>query len=137
MGFTSGPVNPHGVTAITGGRRCALALWFTTEKHHKDMVRNYNAYLKSSVSISYNRCLCFKISLLFIQNELNDTVVMSIRLFQEREEAEALWAADGHSVVKEEKDDGESPSNSARRGRSQVREKSKDRERVTGRRDEL
>ncbi|KAI7806897.1 prolyl 3-hydroxylase 3 [Triplophysa rosa] len=92
VGFTSGPVNPHGVTAITAGRRCALALWFTTKKHHRDM---------------------------------------------EREEAEALWAADGHSVVKEEKDDGKSPSNSARRGRSQVREKSKDRERVTGRRDEL
>uniref|UniRef100_A0A8C1LVE1 procollagen-proline 3-dioxygenase n=1 Tax=Cyprinus carpio TaxID=7962 RepID=A0A8C1LVE1_CYPCA len=32
VGFTSGPVNPHGVTAVTAGRRCALALWFTTEK---------------------------------------------------------------------------------------------------------
>ncbi|XP_062847929.1 prolyl 3-hydroxylase 3 [Trichomycterus rosablanca] len=38
-GFTSGPVNPHGVTAVTVGRRCALALWFTTEKHHRDMER--------------------------------------------------------------------------------------------------
>ncbi|KTG36062.1 hypothetical protein cypCar_00023156, partial [Cyprinus carpio] len=58
VGFTSGPVNPHGVTAVTAGRRCALALWFTTEKQHRDM---------------------------------------------EREEAEELWAADGKSVVKEEK----------------------------------
>uniref|UniRef100_A0A8C1FAV6 procollagen-proline 3-dioxygenase n=1 Tax=Cyprinus carpio carpio TaxID=630221 RepID=A0A8C1FAV6_CYPCA len=41
VGFTSGPVNPHGVTAVTAGRRCALALWFTTEKQHRDMVRNY------------------------------------------------------------------------------------------------
>ncbi|XP_056331943.1 prolyl 3-hydroxylase 1 [Danio aesculapii] len=92
VGFTSGPVNPHGVTAVTKGRRCALALWFTTEKHHKDM---------------------------------------------EREEAEDLWAADGQSVVKDEKADGESAVKSARSGRSQGKEKSKDRERVTGRRDEL
>lgn len=92
VGFTSGPVNPHGVTAVTKGRRCALALWFTTEKHHKDM---------------------------------------------EREEAEDLWAADGQSVVKDEKADGENVVKSARSGRSQGKEKSKDRERVTGRRDEL
>ncbi|KAF4088383.1 hypothetical protein AMELA_G00082260 [Ameiurus melas] len=39
VGFTSGPVNPHGVTAVTAGRRCALALWFTTEKRHRDMER--------------------------------------------------------------------------------------------------
>lgn len=39
VGFSSGPVNPHGVTAVTAGRRCALALWFTKEKMHRDMVR--------------------------------------------------------------------------------------------------
>ncbi|XP_076827100.1 prolyl 3-hydroxylase 3 [Brachyhypopomus gauderio] len=39
VGFTSGPINPHGVTAVTAGRRCTLALWFTTEKHHRDMER--------------------------------------------------------------------------------------------------
>ncbi|XP_028836953.1 prolyl 3-hydroxylase 3 isoform X2 [Denticeps clupeoides] len=39
LGFSSGPVNPHGVTAVTSGRRCALALWFTKEKHHRDMER--------------------------------------------------------------------------------------------------
>lgn len=38
VGFSSGPVNPHGVTAVTGGRRCALALWFTKEKPYRDMV---------------------------------------------------------------------------------------------------
>lgn len=38
VGFSSGPVNPHGVTAVTGGRRCALALWFTKEKLYRDMV---------------------------------------------------------------------------------------------------
>ncbi|XP_059423616.1 prolyl 3-hydroxylase 1 [Carassius carassius] len=92
VGFTSGPVNPHGVTAVTAGRRCALALWLTTEKHHRDM---------------------------------------------EREEAEELWAANGKSVVKEEKGDGESAVKTARSGRSQGKERSKERERVTGRRDEL
>ncbi|MEQ2174796.1 hypothetical protein GOODEAATRI_011507 [Goodea atripinnis] len=38
VGFSSGPVNPHGVTAVTRGRRCALALWFTKEKLYRDMV---------------------------------------------------------------------------------------------------
>lgn len=39
VGFSSGPVNPHGVMAVTEGRRCALALWFTKEKPHRDMER--------------------------------------------------------------------------------------------------
>ncbi|KAM6936405.1 prolyl 3-hydroxylase 3 [Lycodopsis pacificus] len=39
VGFSSGPVNPHGVTALTRGRRCALALWFTKEKIYRDMER--------------------------------------------------------------------------------------------------
>uniref|UniRef100_A0A8C6KHM9 procollagen-proline 3-dioxygenase n=1 Tax=Nothobranchius furzeri TaxID=105023 RepID=A0A8C6KHM9_NOTFU len=38
LGFSSGPVNPHGVRAVTRGRRCALALWFTKEKIYRDMV---------------------------------------------------------------------------------------------------
>ncbi|XP_072536667.1 prolyl 3-hydroxylase 3 [Salminus brasiliensis] len=93
VGFTAGPVNPHGVTAVTAGRRCALALWFTTEKHHRDM---------------------------------------------EREQAEAMWAADGQSVVKEEKEDPDSTLAPARSGRSQTsRGRSKERERVRSGRDEL
>ncbi|XP_061919820.1 prolyl 3-hydroxylase 3 isoform X1 [Entelurus aequoreus] len=39
VGFSSGPINPHGVTAVTKGRRCALALWFTKEKLYRDMER--------------------------------------------------------------------------------------------------
>lgn len=62
---------------------------------------------------------------------------MSQTSFQEREEAEALWAADGQSVVKEEKGETEGALKSARSGRSQGKERSKERERVTGRRDEL
>ncbi|KAM4601523.1 prolyl 3-hydroxylase 3 [Polymixia lowei] len=93
VGFSSGPVNPHGVTAVTAGRRCALALWFTKEKLHKDM---------------------------------------------EREEAEALWAADGQSVKKKEEEEGEGKATSGRSGRSQVaKERSRGRNRVTGGKDEL
>uniref|UniRef100_I3K5G2 procollagen-proline 3-dioxygenase n=1 Tax=Oreochromis niloticus TaxID=8128 RepID=I3K5G2_ORENI len=40
VGFSSGPVNPHGVTAVTRGRRCALALWFTKEKLYRDRVKS-------------------------------------------------------------------------------------------------
>ncbi|CDQ58422.1 unnamed protein product [Oncorhynchus mykiss] len=96
VGFSSGPVNPHGVTAVTAGRRCALALWFTKEKHHRDM---------------------------------------------EREEAEALWAADGQSVTKggEVKEEGrEGTASPARSGRSGSQSsRSRGRGRVTGGKDEL
>ncbi|KAJ7985201.1 hypothetical protein DPEC_G00349620 [Dallia pectoralis] len=96
VGFSSGPVNPHGVTAVTAGRRCALALWFTKEKHHRDM---------------------------------------------EREEAEALWAADGMTVKKEGevKEEGEGGAAArARSGRSGGQaSRSPGRGVVTGGKDEL
>ncbi|KPP67300.1 prolyl 3-hydroxylase 3-like [Scleropages formosus] len=93
VAFSSGPVNPHGVTAVTAGRRCSLALWFTKEKLHRDM---------------------------------------------EREEAEALWAADGQSVRKAEDEDDEKKLTQRRSGRRQgSKEKSKGRERVLGAHDEL
>ncbi|XP_053182394.1 prolyl 3-hydroxylase 3 [Scomber japonicus] len=88
-GFSSGPINPHGVTAVTRGRRCALALWFTKEKLYRDM---------------------------------------------EREEAEAMWAADGQSVVKAD----EEKADKSGKARSQAsKEKSRARGRVTGGKDEL
>ncbi|KAF6734038.1 Prolyl 3-hydroxylase 3 [Oryzias melastigma] len=93
VGFSSGPVNPHGVAAVTGGRRCALALWFTKEKLYRDM---------------------------------------------EREEAEALWAADGQSVVKKDDEEKESNANLGRNARSHSsKERSRSRDRVTGAKDEL
>ncbi|KAL2084012.1 hypothetical protein ACEWY4_019530 [Coilia grayii] len=93
VGFSSGPVNPHGVTAVTSGRRCALPVWFTKETHHRDM---------------------------------------------EREEAEALWAADGQSVLKEgEKKDGEGAQPAARQGRSQASQGRSKEARREIRRDEL
>uniref|UniRef100_A0A3Q0S1J7 procollagen-proline 3-dioxygenase n=1 Tax=Amphilophus citrinellus TaxID=61819 RepID=A0A3Q0S1J7_AMPCI len=92
VGFSSGPVNPHGVTAVTRGRRCALALWFTKEKLYRDM---------------------------------------------EREEAEAVWAADGQSVVKTD-EEAEGGAAASRNARSQAtKEKKRERVRVTGGRDEL
>lgn len=93
VGFSSGPVNPHGVTAVTGGRRCALALWFTKEKLYRDM---------------------------------------------EREEAEAMWSVDGQSVLKKDEEEPEGSSTAGRNARSHApKERSKERDRVTGGKDEL
>ncbi|XP_061573096.1 prolyl 3-hydroxylase 3 [Cololabis saira] len=94
VGFSSGPINPHGVTAVTSGRRCALALWFTKEKFYRDM---------------------------------------------EREEAEAVWAADGQSVLKKDEDEEEGGVSARRTARSHA-PKERNRGRgggVTGGKDEL
>lgn len=92
VGFSSGPVNPHGVTAVTRGRRCSLALWFTKEKLYRDM---------------------------------------------EREEAEAMWAADGQTVVKKE-EVADGSTTAGRNARSQApKDRNRGRGRVTGGKDEL
>lgn len=58
-----------------------------------------------------------------------------VSLPQEREAAEAMWAADGQSVVKK---DEEAEGTATRNARSQApKERSKGRGRVTGGRDEL
>lgn len=36
VGFSAGKENMHGVTAVTRGRRCAVALWFTLDPKHKE-----------------------------------------------------------------------------------------------------
>lgn len=36
VAFSSGGENPHGVWAVTRGRRCALALWHTWASEHKE-----------------------------------------------------------------------------------------------------
>ena len=36
VGFSAGKENMHGVTAVTKGRRCAVALWFTMDPAHKE-----------------------------------------------------------------------------------------------------
>nr|XP_033778177.1 prolyl 3-hydroxylase 1 isoform X2 [Geotrypetes seraphini] len=39
VGFSSGSENPHGVKAVTKGRRCAVALWFTLDARHNERER--------------------------------------------------------------------------------------------------
>lgn len=38
VAFSSGVENPHGVWAVTRGRRCALALWHTWAPEHREQV---------------------------------------------------------------------------------------------------
>ena len=42
VGFSAGKENMHGVTAVTKGKRCAVALWFTMDPAHKE-----DAYAKA------------------------------------------------------------------------------------------
>ncbi|XP_077463946.1 prolyl 3-hydroxylase 2 [Stigmatopora argus] len=39
VAFSSGGENPHGVKAVTNGRRCAVALWFTFDPLFREMER--------------------------------------------------------------------------------------------------
>lgn len=36
VGFSAGKENMHGVMGVTKGRRCAVALWFTSDVDHKE-----------------------------------------------------------------------------------------------------
>ena len=36
VGFSAGKENLHGVHAITKGKRCAVALWFTLDPKHTE-----------------------------------------------------------------------------------------------------
>ena len=36
VAFSAGEENLHGVLALTKGRRCAVALWFTLDPNHKE-----------------------------------------------------------------------------------------------------
>uniref|UniRef100_A0A2D4PPN8 procollagen-proline 3-dioxygenase n=1 Tax=Micrurus surinamensis TaxID=129470 RepID=A0A2D4PPN8_MICSU len=40
VAFSSGEENPHGVWAVTRGRRCAIALWYTLSPEHKEQERD-------------------------------------------------------------------------------------------------
>ncbi|KAM6469179.1 prolyl 3-hydroxylase 3 [Liasis olivaceus] len=39
VAFSSGEENPHGVWAVTRGRRCAIALWYTLSPEHAEQER--------------------------------------------------------------------------------------------------
>ena len=36
VAFSAGKENMHGVLAVTKGRRCAVALWFTLDPNHSE-----------------------------------------------------------------------------------------------------
>lgn len=36
VGFSAGEENMHGVQAVTNGKRCAVALWFTLDPEHQE-----------------------------------------------------------------------------------------------------
>ncbi|KAL8202775.1 UNVERIFIED_CONTAM: hypothetical protein K2H54_025138 [Gekko kuhli] len=40
VAFSSGGENPHGVWAVTRGRRCAIALWYTFSPEHSEQERS-------------------------------------------------------------------------------------------------
>uniref|UniRef100_A0A670ZA17 procollagen-proline 3-dioxygenase n=1 Tax=Pseudonaja textilis TaxID=8673 RepID=A0A670ZA17_PSETE len=40
VAFSSGAENPHGVWAVTRGRRCAIALWYTLSPEHEEQERS-------------------------------------------------------------------------------------------------
>lgn len=41
VAFSSGEENPHGVWAVTRGRRCAIALWYTLSQEHAEQVTKH------------------------------------------------------------------------------------------------
>lgn len=41
VAFSSGKENPHGVWAVSRGRRCAIALWYTHSQEHAEQVKGH------------------------------------------------------------------------------------------------
>ncbi|XP_030043641.1 prolyl 3-hydroxylase 3 [Microcaecilia unicolor] len=50
--FSSGGENPHGVRAVTSGRRCVIALWFTHSSEHAEKERKEAEQLLTQTEIS-------------------------------------------------------------------------------------
>uniref|UniRef100_A0A8C0EII4 procollagen-proline 3-dioxygenase n=1 Tax=Bubo bubo TaxID=30461 RepID=A0A8C0EII4_BUBBB len=50
VAFSSGKENPHGVWAVSRGRRCAIALWYTHSQEHAEQVKNRAGETDSSTS---------------------------------------------------------------------------------------
>jgi leucine proline-enriched proteoglycan (leprecan) len=50
VGFSAGAENMHGVTAVTKGKRCAVALWFTFDPNYQEKSFDNAQILLSSVS---------------------------------------------------------------------------------------
>ncbi|KAH1022924.1 prolyl 3-hydroxylase 2 isoform X1 [Dendroctonus ponderosae] len=45
VGFSSGSENLHGVTGVTKGRRCALAVWFTLDPTYQELDRDVSQHM--------------------------------------------------------------------------------------------
>lgn len=41
VAFSAGEENLHGVKAVTKGRRCALAMWYTLDTNHRERERDF------------------------------------------------------------------------------------------------
>ena len=50
VAFSSGKENPHGVWAVSRGRRCAIALWYTHSQEHAEQVKDHAGETYTSTS---------------------------------------------------------------------------------------
>lgn len=50
VAFSSGKENPHGVRAVSRGRRCAIALWYTHSQEHAEQVKDRAGEMCTSTS---------------------------------------------------------------------------------------
>lgn len=50
VAFSSGKENPHGVWAVSRGRRCAIALWYTQSQEHAEQVKDCAGETGQSIS---------------------------------------------------------------------------------------
>uniref|UniRef100_A0A8B9GP36 procollagen-proline 3-dioxygenase n=1 Tax=Amazona collaria TaxID=241587 RepID=A0A8B9GP36_9PSIT len=50
VAFSSGKENPHGVWAVSRGRRCAIALWYTHSQEHAEQVKDHAGERVTSTS---------------------------------------------------------------------------------------
>uniref|UniRef100_A0A8C5U021 procollagen-proline 3-dioxygenase n=1 Tax=Malurus cyaneus samueli TaxID=2593467 RepID=A0A8C5U021_9PASS len=48
VAFSSGKENPHGVWAVSRGRRCAVALWYTHSQEHAEQVKGRAGEINTS-----------------------------------------------------------------------------------------
>ncbi len=49
VGFSAGKENMHGVKGVTGGRRCAVALWFTLDQRYDEAAFHEAETILSSI----------------------------------------------------------------------------------------
>lgn len=72
VAFSAGEENLHGVKAVTKGRRCALAMWYTLDSNHRERERDFAKFVlenmkakqavssHTTVSESFEKTFLFK-----------------------------------------------------------------------------